>query len=366
MNLSLSLKTKITIVFSFLFLLLIFISFPLHTMQERKADEQTAQNYERLVHSIREKRLLFKETQEYLKSLKFVRVEKPHEILDRAKVRIRRRGFELYVMHEKYYLHILTPYYRLLVEDTSKKPEQSYSDIFILLLLALFFAFIYYLIIKNINDTQHQLKSRQLFLRTVMHELKTPISKGRIVSELIDDEKQKNRMITIFEKLNLLIDDFAKVEQVTSRNYNLTIHSYTLKSIIERAIEMLMLENRENINIENLSNSKINVDKELFAMALKNLIDNALKYSIDSKVVLKEQDGALLVISKGEKILKPIETYFQAFHNDTQGKNHGMGLGLYIVNTIVQMHHAKLSYEHRNTENIFKIILAKNDSTKRA
>ena len=34
------------------------------------------------------------------------------------------------------------------------------------------------------------LNSRQLFLRTVMHELKTPIAKGRIVSELIDDNKQ--------------------------------------------------------------------------------------------------------------------------------------------------------------------------------
>lgn len=38
------------------------------------------------------------------------------------------------------------------------------------------------------------LNSRQLFLRTVMHELKTPIAKGRIVSELIDDDKQKDRV----------------------------------------------------------------------------------------------------------------------------------------------------------------------------
>ena len=36
--------------------------------------------------------------------------------------------------------------------------------------------------------------SRQLFLRTIMHELKTPIGKGRIVSEMIEDDTQKEQI----------------------------------------------------------------------------------------------------------------------------------------------------------------------------
>ena len=52
-----------------------------------------------------------------------------------------------------------------------------------------------------------------------MHELKTPIAKGRIVSELIDDNKQKDRMISIFDKLNFLINDFSNIEQIVSKNY---------------------------------------------------------------------------------------------------------------------------------------------------
>ena len=37
------------------------------------------------------------------------------------------------------------------------------------------------------------IRSRQLFLRTIMHELKTPIGKGRIISEMVQDEMQKSR-----------------------------------------------------------------------------------------------------------------------------------------------------------------------------
>ncbi len=44
--------------------------------------------------------------------------------------------------------------------------------------------------VKKIRDL---IDSRQLFLRTIMHELKTPIGKGRIVAEMLDDEIAKKR-----------------------------------------------------------------------------------------------------------------------------------------------------------------------------
>jgi len=168
------------------------------------------------------------------------------------------------------------------------------------------------------------INSRQLFLRTIMHELKTPIAKGRIVSELIDDEKQKNRIITIFEKLNHLIDDFAKVERIVSNNYTPHIYGCSVNVIIDKSIGMLKPDNKENINIQNSLDKTINADMELISLAVKNLIDNALKYSADSK---------LSIVSHGKQLQKPLKEYFKPFHNDTKNKNHGMGLGLYIVHS---------------------------------
>jgi len=362
MNFTISLKTKITIVFIFLFILLILVAITFHHNQEIKKHENVIQNYERFMHYIRQKRMSKENVINYLRNLSFTRVENPQEILMMIDKRvIIRNGFEMFIVDNSYYLHVLTPHFRVLLHDKSNKLEPSYIDVFVVLLIVLLFIFIYYLIIKNINDTEHQLKSRQLFLRTIMHELKTPIAKGRIVSELIDDEKQKNRIITIFEKLNFLIDDFAKVEQIVSKNYNPNMYSYTVQSVVQKSIDMLMLENNDNIICENISKKMINVDLDLFAMALKNLIDNGIKYSNDSKIIIKEEENKLYFISIGKKLEKSLVEYFRPFHNDTRLKNHGMGLGLYIVNEILQMHNMSMEYEYLENKNIFKIILDKSN-----
>ena len=64
--------------------------------------------------------------------------------------------------------------------------------------------------IKKLND------SRQLFLRNIMHELKTPITKGRISVEMTPESKNKTRLIGVFEKLEDLINELANIERITS------------------------------------------------------------------------------------------------------------------------------------------------------
>ena len=121
---------------------------------------------------------------------------------------------------------------------------------------------------------------------------------------------------------------------------------------------MMMLENpQKKIEIENISNILIKVDLDLFALALKNLLDNGVKYSSDKKVKIIQKDNEILIISNGDKLQKPLEEYFRPYHNDTSNKNHGMGLGLYIVSEILSIHNMQLKYEHLENANIFKINL---------
>lgn len=358
MKIALSLKTKIRIVFVFLFILLILSFLPTFFIEAKKDFEKVTTNYERITHYIRKERLSREEVIKYMQNLKFTKVKNHQEVFKSIDFPIlKRHGFEALKKDDRYYIHILAPHFRILFLDETRKFKQSYINYFVLIFISLLFIFIYYLIMKNINSNERQLKSRQLFLRAVMHELKTPISKGRIVSELIEDEKQKNRIITVFKKLNLLIDNFAKVEQIVSKNYNLNMHTYNIATAIDKSIELLMLENTDNITLENISTNKINIDLDLFALAVKNLIDNALKYSNDTKVIIKEEENQLLFISNADALKKPLEEYYKPFHNDARHKNHGMGLGLYIVNSIVQMHNMKLQYEYKNEQNVFKIVL---------
>ena len=204
-----------------------------------------------------------------------------------------------------------------------------------------------------VSTIRELLHSRQLFLRAIMHELKTPIAKGRLVSEMLDDERNKARMHSIFERMNLLIDEFAKIEKITSKNFELNIHSYKMSDIIEGSVDMLMIENPTRLITTDIREDySADVDFELFTLTVKNLIDNAIKYSTDKQIKVKIDNDQLQIINKGEALQEPLENYFEPFHTSKKG----LGLGLYIVKSILDIHQMKLTYRHEDGENIFTVL----------
>jgi len=196
------------------------------------------------------------------------------------------------------------------------------------------------------------IQSRQLFLRAIMHELKTPIAKGRLMSEMLPDEKSRARMHSIFERMNLLIDEFAKIEKITSRNFDLHISPYKMSDLAEASIDILMVENPERlVTIEIEEDYIVKADFELFTLAMKNLLDNAIKYSTDKHVIVKIQKDRVEIINKGEALPETIENYFKPFHTSKSG----LGLGIYIVKSILDIHHMELTYRYEEGNNIFTV-----------
>lgn len=199
--------------------------------------------------------------------------------------------------------------------------------------------------IKKLNESRH------LFLRNIMHELKTPITKGRIATEMIEESKNKDRLISVFERLESLINEFAAVERATSGINLNNFATCSIEDIINEAIDIAMCES-EKISLENPQKISINVDFKLFSIAVKNIIDNGLKYSLDKKILIKVDTKRLEFITKGEALEKDFKFYIEPF---TKGENakQSFGLGLYIVDSILKAHGLELAYRHENGENIF-------------
>jgi len=364
---------------------------------EKKQKHSSVINYHKAISEyLKRERMPKHEVINYLKTISFEVSKKPFEVIPNGNPVFNARGFETIEYKSEYFFHVMTPHFRVLLKDLSTHKQMNYSYIIFPVLFLILISIYIWLInslkplkeLKNnitkfskgdlaiscksdkkdeIADVSNEfdnavrkiellLSSRQLFLRTVMHELKTPIAKGRIVSELIDDNKQKDRMVTIFERLDYLINDFSKIEQIVSGNYDLIKTKHLLNEILIDSLNVLMIDNiSNNVDIKIDSDKKIKVDLSLMSMVFKNLIDNALRYSLNNQVLIEQKNDEVSFISLGNKLSKPIEEYFKPFHNDTQSKSHGMGLGLYIVKSIVDMHDFTFKYTYIDNKNIFKI-----------
>jgi len=211
------------------------------------------------------------------------------------------------------------------------------------------------LIANALEDTRTKitkmLEARTLFLRNIMHELKTPIAKGRLASAMLKDEKQKNRFESIFLRLETLVNEFAMIEEVNSVADNQEFKEYRLVDIIDGAIDMAMVE-KEKVSVRIPANIKIEANYRLYTTAIKNMIDNGIKYSTDSFVDIYYKNEELCFASKGECIKYPLKYYIEPFTKENPSKN-SFGLGLYLVDSILKAHHQVLAHEYKDGKNIF-------------
>ncbi|TNB61530.1 HAMP domain-containing histidine kinase [Campylobacter helveticus] len=210
---------------------------------------------------------------------------------------------------------------------------------------------------------QDLIHSRQLFLRTIMHELKTPIGKGRIISEMTKDEKQKERLIDIFKRMNNLINEFAKIENLFSKNYNLILENHNFSTFLNEARNSLLRDDFDKVIKINLHDDPIiNADIEIFSLIIKNLLDNALKYSTNNTCELECFHNYFVIKNHGQTLEHPLEFYLKAFTRDKNTKDkEGMGLGLYIIYEVCKLHNFELKYKFKNHTHHFKVFFGEND-----
>lgn len=199
--------------------------------------------------------------------------------------------------------------------------------------------------------------SKNLFMRNLMHELKTPITKGRIIVEMLEDESTKKVLVRAFERMNELISELAEIERVTTQSFEPNFEYVMLNELIDKSKELLMVESAY-IKTE-VENRALTTDIRLMTLAIKNLLDNGLKYSKDKSVLLRTKGKIIEIISLGEPLHHPLSYYTEPFSQEEK-RSAGFGLGLYIVSSILEKLGYKLDYRHDEGKNVFMIVPKEN------
>ena len=202
-----------------------------------------------------------------------------------------------------------------------------------------------------------KLKNRQRsdMLSAIAHEFRNPIAAIMGYSQtLTEDEDIPSGLRLKF--LGKIYNNGEKIEELLSRlllwnrfesgEQKLQMSKFNLKPLIsEIAINLEDRYKGREILVEG-ENLMVRADKALMEIVLKNLIENALKYSKEI-VVVKLYEHRVEVLDQGvgiskENIDKVTKKFFRT---EEHSWDNSMGLGLAIVKQILKLHHTVLEIE---------------------
>ena len=207
---------------------------------------------------------------------------------------------------------------------------------------------------KMASNLENLIKTREELLRDIGHELRTPIAKGKFAIEKIDDFSQKELLKKIFKDLEVLTNELIELEKLNSTKLNIT--TFKAETLIVESLAKLYLDDESKIEIEIIDDFKISADLYYLSIVLKNLIDNALKYTSSFPIKIIVKTNEISVLNQGKALEKKLDYYLKPFTQELSQRD-GFGLGLSIVKKIIDRHDFRLEYSYRNESNIFKICL---------
>ncbi len=230
-------------------------------------------------------------------------------------------------------------------------------------------------LIKAMNSLLQQaeimLKRERSFISDSAHELRSPLTALKVQLEIAQMSKDDPQTLaSTLKKLELGIERssrlveqllaFSKIESsFAQQDYTQEVIDWS--EITEQIIEEYRPEaERRDISIITNLTQEGPVNKGnlvLCALLLRNLIDNAVKYSPDNaKIFISIQDGKLKIINSETKVDESILSRLsERFFRPAGQKQTGSGLGLAIADQISRFHNCRLSFE--NTQEGFTVSL---------
>jgi two-component system, OmpR family, osmolarity sensor histidine kinase EnvZ len=198
-------------------------------------------------------------------------------------------------------------------------------------------------------------KDRNFIMAGVSHDLRTPLTRIRLATEMMSNSEQflRDGIINDIEDMNAIIDQFMeyirhhKQEELQSTNINCLLQDAVEAAQInrERDFELNLFDDLPEIMVRPVAIKRV----------IANLIENALRYSEDeieirSYLCQDQTELTFEVLDYGPGI--PEQDMARLFEPFAQGDDargvEGSGLGLAIIKKIIDMHDGHVILKNRH------------------
>jgi signal transduction histidine kinase len=206
-------------------------------------------------------------------------------------------------------------------------------------------------------DLKKMMQAREQLLLDVSHELRTPITRARLALEMMPDSAEKESIEGDIREMELLVTELLDSERLKSGSFKLNRSPVNVNSLLKSFMDNYHRE-RDRITLFPVSpDLVIDVDENLILTVLRNLVDNALKYSsgdskpVEIQVVKNNENISINIEDFGEGIPEDkLPFIFEPFFRADQSRSRqtgGYGLGLHLCKRIMDLHNAEIRLQNK-------------------
>lgn len=205
---------------------------------------------------------------------------------------------------------------------------------------------------------------------TLAHEFNTILSRLNFNVAVLDRDnidEFKQKLANDVEELSLLVEEHLNFSKQEHQSQTIALASGYISPIVQDYIEQVEHFSGKEISYQNDADISIDLNERYISRAIKNLIDNAIKYSKQSVRVHQYTTDTHLVVQIDDDGTgvesSDIETLFLPFVRSEKNKHQpGYGLGLAITQKIVFMHKGQIDIERSKVSSgaCFKLLLPLN------
>jgi signal transduction histidine kinase len=209
------------------------------------------------------------------------------------------------------------------------------------------------------------------FVANVSHELKTPMTTiAGFINGILDgtiSRAQQNHYLRIVSsevmRLSRLVQSMLNLSRIDSGKMVLRQSEFDLQQVVfDTMLSFEGLITGRKIEVEGMEECqsvRVVGDADLLHQVVYNLVENAVKFTNEGGTItvsLRERNGNAQVIIRNtgagipqEELPLVFERFYKTDKSRSNDKN-GMGLGLYIVRTIIQLHGGEIEVRSRENE----------------
>lgn len=200
---------------------------------------------------------------------------------------------------------------------------------------------------------------RTRLLAALGHDLRSPLTAMRVRAEMVEDDETRERIVASVEEMQEMVDatlSFARGMATTEPSETVDLGRF-VKNLCHE-----LQETGSNLNLEMSEGLFARVRATSLRRALRNVIENAVRYGSIANISLLEQNGTarILIADDGPGIaMDALEKVFDPFvrlETSRSRETGGTGLGLSIAKTIIQAHGGSITLENRSKGGLLAII----------